>query len=70
MSDRLTIADMQAHAADLHARCKPREGYRAVTTMLCLNDEDTAAIDALAKFLALAAPHEREIRRIIEGGRR
>lgn len=69
MTDRLTIADMQAHAADLHARCKPRDGYESGGAVLMLNAEDVAALDAIARFLTLIAPLRIEIARLIEGKR-
>jgi hypothetical protein len=65
---RLTLSDMAAHAADIAARCKPREGYASGGAELMLSAEDVAAVDAIARFLALAAPHRDAIKKIVQGG--
>jgi hypothetical protein len=65
----MTIEDMQLAAADLHARCTPREGYVTTEASLFLNAEDIAALDAIARFLALAAPFRDQIAAIISGKR-
>jgi hypothetical protein len=70
MNARLNIPEMQAIAADLYARCKPREGFVSERATLFLNADDIASLDAIARFLGLAASQEGEIMRIIEGRRR
>jgi hypothetical protein len=66
---RLTISDMQAYASDLHARCKPREGYQSGGAQLMLSADDVAALEAIARFLELVAPHRNEIAKLVEGKR-
>jgi len=69
MTARLTLSDMHAHAADLHARCKPREGYASGGAVLMLSADDVAALEAIAGFLELVAPHRNEIAKLVEGKR-
>lgn len=69
MTQPMTLADMQAVAADLYLRCKPRGGYVATSATITLSPDDIEALDAIARFLALAAPNEAQINRVINGGR-
>ncbi|MBX9760186.1 MAG: hypothetical protein K2Y29_15520 [Beijerinckiaceae bacterium] len=62
-----TIDEMQAFAADIHARCKPREGYVAKEASLFLNERDIQGIDAIARFLAIISPFRSQILDLVNG---
>jgi hypothetical protein len=62
-----TIEDMQEFAADLHLRCKPREGYVSKEASLFLNERDIQGLDAIARFLALIAPFRKQILELVNG---
>lgn len=62
-----TIEDMQDFAAELHARCTPREGYVSREASLFLNERDIQGLDAIARFLALISPFRSQILDLVNG---
>lgn len=70
MNGRMTIDDMQLAAADIHARCTPREGYIATEAHLHLTREDIRALDCICRFLAIIAPFRDEVAAIVSGRKR
>lgn len=62
-----TIEEMQLFAADLHARCAPREGYVSREATLYLNAREIAGLDAVTRFLALISPFRQQILDIVNG---
>jgi hypothetical protein len=62
-----TIDEMQDFAADLHLRCKPREGYVSRETLLILSERDVQGLDAIARFLALISPFRTQILEMVNG---